>query len=138
MAAQGSVNACNLCHLDKSLGWTLGELERGWGGKITPAKGWKSLAILDRPMGEHWLGGATPALRLVAGQSYARSPLGKSVLPALIRALDDEEPINRVFAQRAAEAVLGRKLSRWEYELTAPPATRARQVERLAEKECPP
>jgi hypothetical protein len=131
MAAAGSVNACNLCHLDKSLGWTLKELDRGWGRKLTPAKDWKSFAILDKPLGEHWLTGEARELRLVAGQSYVRSPLGKAKVPQLIRALDDDEPINRVFAQRAVEQVLGRKLGRQEYELTAPPATRAAQIEAL-------
>src|SRR5262249_40172872 len=34
MAAGGLPNACNLCHLDRSLNWTLSELERGWGRQM--------------------------------------------------------------------------------------------------------
>jgi hypothetical protein len=131
MAKAGSANACNLCHLDKSLAWTLGELERGWGKKTTPTKEWKSFTTLDQPVGEQWLKGDVAALRVMAGQSYSRSPLGKLMLPNLIRALGDEEPINRVFAQRAAETVLGRKLGRDEYDLTAPPGKRAIQIDVL-------
>jgi hypothetical protein len=131
MVAKGSANACNLCHLDRSMNWTLRELERGWGRRIAPAPTWASAGSLDRPAGELWLGSDVPVLRFVAAQSYARSPLGKGKLPDLLRALNDPEPINRVFAARAVERVCGRKLGRSEYEVTAPPADRRRQIEAL-------
>jgi hypothetical protein len=131
MAAEGSANACNLCHLDRSLNWTLGELKKGWGRELTPTRKWRSHEVLDRPMGEVWLNSTFPALRVMATLSYARSPLGKSQTGALLDALNDPESINRVFAQRAVEQVLGRKLPRTEYEMTAPPAVRGKQIEAL-------
>ncbi len=134
MAAQGAANACNLCHLDKSLRWTLTELERGWGRKVTPSRQWKSRGVLDEPMGDVWLRSEHSALRVLATQSYARSPLGKEKVTALLDALNDWEPINRVFAQRAVEKVLGQKLSRREYEMTAPPNVRGEQIEALKER----
>jgi hypothetical protein len=134
MMAQGTVNACNLCHLDRSFRWTLTELERGWGTKMTPGRSWKSNPLLDRPAGEVWLESDEAALRLVTGLSYARSPLGKGAMPALLAALNDSEPINRVYAGRAVEQVWGRKLSRADYELLAPPARRLEQIDRLLEK----
>jgi hypothetical protein len=70
-------------------------------------------------------------VRLVAGQAYARAPLGKAKLPDLLLALNDPEPISRVFALKAVERVQGRKFSPDKYELTAPPAVRARQVAQL-------
>jgi hypothetical protein len=131
MVANGVANACNLCHLDRSVRWTLEELEQGWGRRLTPDAKWPSFADLDRPVGDVWLGGAHNGMRCVASLSYARSPLGKSRLPDLVAALNDPEPINRVFHAKAVEALRGRKLSRQEYEVTAPPAVRARQIERL-------
>ncbi len=125
LAAQGLANACNLCHLDRSLNWTLAELERGWGRRLSPGLGG------DRPMGEVWLTGPDTGMRLVAAQSYARSPLGKAKLPDLIRALNDPEPVNRVFAARAVEQVRGSRLGPDEYDVTAPPAVRLRQINRL-------
>jgi hypothetical protein len=126
--AAGVANACNLCHLDKSMRWTLNEYERGWGRKIAPPE-WERFA--DRPAGEVWLHSPDAAVRWIAGQAYFRSPSGKAALPDLIRALNDPEPVNRVFAARAVEAVWGRKLAGAEFDVTAPPATRARQIEKL-------
>jgi hypothetical protein len=130
-ASAGLANACNLCHLDKSLRWTLDELERGWGRRLAPQAGWAGAADLDRPAGEVWLGSSDPALRGIAGQSYARSPLGKAALPQLIRALNDPEPVNRIFGCRAVQTVWERNLTCTDYDATAPPAVREQQIERL-------
>jgi hypothetical protein len=131
MVANGMANACNLCHLDKSMRWTLTELERGWGHAPVPQPSWRSHADLNRPSGEVWLSGSHSGMKRVASLSYARSPLGMSHLSDLIAMLNDREPINRVFHARAVEAVWGRKLTRQDYEPTAAPVVRAGQVERL-------
>ena len=82
-------------------------------------------------MGEVWLDDDDAAVRLIAGQSYARTTAGMQKLPELLQALNDPEPINRVFALKAVERVSGRKLDARRYQLTAPPAERARQIEDL-------
>lgn len=131
MVDAGSANACNLCHLDKSMRWTVLELERGWGRQLSlPAQGRPATSI-DLPVGEVWLTAPEATLRLLAAQSYARSPLGPSKLRDLLVALNDPEPINRVFALKAVERVRGKPLARDDYELTAPPAMRVKQIERL-------
>jgi hypothetical protein len=134
MLAKGAANACNLCHLDRSLQWTLDELDRGWGRRLTPTPWWANWGELDRPVGELWLTAQHPGMRRVASLSYARTPLGRARLADLVGALNDPEPINRLFHARAVEAVWGRKLSRDEYEVTAAPAERARQFEQLLQK----
>jgi hypothetical protein len=133
MVAAGAANACNLCHLDKSIRWTLKELERGWRQRIEIDPAWAAVygGSLDRPVGEAWLESENTAMRLVAAQSYARSPLGKNKLVELFRALNDPEPLNRLFATFAVEQVLGRKLSSDQINITAPPARRLRQIEAL-------
>jgi hypothetical protein len=133
MASAASANACNLCHLDRSLRWTTEELARGWGRRLTLPGDAPAAGVADQPAGEVWLAAPDAALRLVAGQSYARTPLGRVKLRELLRALGDPEPINRVFALKAVERVRGRKLDAGAYELTAPPAERARQIARLLE-----
>jgi hypothetical protein len=82
-------------------------------------------------MGEVWLEEQDQHLRLVAGQAYARSPLGKAKLRDLLRSLDDQEPINRVFALKAVERIGARKIGRDDYQLTAIPADRKQQIDRL-------
>jgi hypothetical protein len=131
MVNHASANACNLCHLDRSLRWTLTELERGWGKRIAPSPNSEGLAVLDQPMGPFWLKGKATNMRLVAAQSYARSPLGKAMLPELLKNLNDPEPMNRVFTQQAVEKLLGHKLPRTGYRVTASPADRLAQIDRL-------
>jgi hypothetical protein len=91
-------------------------------------------AAVDRPLAEVWLDGSEQALRLVAGQALSRSPLGKAKLPKLLQALDDSEPINRVFALKAVERVRGVRLDPDAYQLTATPAERRRQINHLLEE----
>jgi hypothetical protein len=67
-------------------------------------------------------------MRLVAVQSYARSPLGQAKLSEIIQALNDSDPINRVFAVYAVERVTGQQLDAGEIDITAPPHERQRQV----------
>lgn len=130
MVAAGSANACNLCHLDKSTRWTLNELEKGWGKKLEPKKEWASFEQLDQPVGEMWLKSKNSHLRLVATQSYARSPLGKKKLPDLIRSLNDPEPLNRVFHSCAVQKICGQPASGLiPVDITAAPADRKRQIE---------
>jgi hypothetical protein len=137
MLDKASVNACNLCHLDRSLRWTATELERGWGQHFELPTG--SVAeSLDRPAGDVWLKGEDAAVRLVAGQSFARSAAGKHKLADLLHSLNDPEPINRVFALKAVERASGHKLDARRYQLTAPPAERVRQIEALLTEMCPP
>jgi hypothetical protein len=95
LLADGSPNACNLCHLDRPIDWTLDELDRGWETKLV-----KQLASTprlstayggrDNAVGEAWLGSKSPAIRLIATHAYARTPkLAAFVLPKLRAGLAD-------------------------------------------------
>jgi len=129
MVAVGSANACNLCHLDRSLRWTLTALEQGWQRKITPNERWPALEQLDEPLGTLWLHGKNTHMRLVATQCYAASRHGQGKLPDIVRALNDSEPVNRVFAGFAVSRLLGQALDEpLKVDITAPPAVRDRQI----------
>lgn len=133
MFSQGAANACNLCHLDKPLKWTLNELKHGWGQSVLRQPPWtqNSATRSTEPLGEVWLRSTDAAMRLVAVQSYARSPLGQGKLPEMIEALNDSDPINRVFAVYAVERVTGKPLDLSDIDITAPFHERQRQVEAL-------
>lgn len=133
MLAAGAVNACNLCHLDRSLSWTLGEVEKGWGRKIVPGAEWAKNypGGLDAPLGKAWLRSALQPVRLLTTQAYARSPLGTGALPDLVRALEDPVAVNRVFGSFAVERVRGRKIAPAEYDFMALPDARHVQVEAM-------
>ncbi len=127
MLAAAAPNACNLCHLDRTIEWTVAELrERG----VVP--GWSTRSWNYREsVGETYLASSEPAVRLVAAAAYARSPLGKTMLPELLTLLDDPLAYVRVWAVFALEDVLGRSLPVTEYDPRAPPDQRRKQLAAL-------
>jgi hypothetical protein len=134
--ATGMANACNLCHLDRSLAWTRDQLLAGWGRRLELPRYLEAVfgADLARPAGEVWLEQPSGNLKVVAAAAYARSPLAKQALPRLVGALDDPNAYVRVRMLQIVEAVLGRKLEEKEFSLTGPPGTRREQAEALRKK----
>ncbi|MGE0711504.1 MAG: hypothetical protein AB7N76_24595 [Planctomycetota bacterium] len=133
MLAAGMPNACNLCHLDRSLRWTASALQVGWGRKVGLEESWARAypGGLDAPVGQAWLASREPIVRLVASDAWSRSPRAAQESPRLIRALEDPQAVNRMFALFALERALGRPLSVADYDPIAPPARRREQVARL-------
>ena len=130
--AQAAPNACNLCHLDRSIRWTMKQLGDRWAWDAGIPAHWTSAyqGSLDTPVGRVWLR-SRPNLRLVAAHAYARSRLGSTILPELIRLLDDPVAHDRVWMLFAIEDIVSRSLSVREYDPMAPPETRARQAAKL-------
>ena len=131
MLGSDTPNACNLCHLDRPIAWTLRELEKGWGYEAPPETKRRSGDDPDAPAGELWLHSRNSFLRAAAAEAYARAPQIQNRIASLMRALEDPEAFNRTLGLIAVERVLGRHLSADEYDLLAPPETRARQVAEL-------
>jgi hypothetical protein len=133
MIASGMPNACGLCHLDRSINWTLAEFEKGWGrhmrmkDELLPVYG----GSFSAPLGETWLRSSDSFARLAGADGYARSPLVEDATAPLLKALDDPNAFNRTLALISLQKILGRKLSDGEYDLIAPVATRRKQLEAL-------
>jgi hypothetical protein len=124
-------NACNLCHLDRSLGWTLAALAARHGVQIDPAAIAGPLD-LDTAAGALWLGSPSPGVRLVAAAAYGRSRLGRAALGALRAGLDDDRAYVRAWTQLAIEDVLGRRFAPAAYDPRAPREVRRAQLQRLS------
>ncbi len=129
-ASQGAPNACNICHLDRSVRWTLDEVRKGWGRAIEPEAGTPA-ARLDKPAGPMWLRSERMIERMVAVDSYARSPGCAAHTPTILGAMNDPAPVPRAFALIAAERALGRRVGREEIDITAAPPRRAAQIEAM-------
>lgn len=129
MLAAAAPNACNLCHLDRSITWTLAELRARHDVRIA----FDPIAYddPDGAVGATWLASAEPDLRVMAAMAYARGPLGRYALPELLTLLDDPLPYVRAWATFAVEDVLGRKLRDAEYDPRAPREVRQRQIAAL-------
>jgi predicted CXXCH cytochrome family protein len=123
-------NACNLCHLDRPVKWTIAALAARWGRVVEPEA---ATPLSDAPAGAAWLHASSPALRAVAAAAVARAPRARArgALPALLGVLDDPIAYYRMRFLFAVEEALGRPLTHAEYDPSAPPSTRAAQVRAL-------
>lgn len=100
IVASGGLNACNLCHVDRSLQWTLDELRERYEVTLRATRPREA----DRPMGEHWLASKEPALRLLAAAALARSSIAALALPSLEKqAQRDPMPHVRIWTRFAIE-----------------------------------
>lgn len=131
----GKPNACNLCHLDKSLGWTQEQLSQ-WGKRPGNRSAQLSddekrissaLLLLARgdARGRAIAAGAfsNPAAQQASGTDWFG--------PFLTRLMDrDRYPIVRYLGHRGLRTAFGEKTA-GPYDYLAPPATRAGQARDL-------
>jgi hypothetical protein len=125
-------NACNLCHLDKSIDWTISWLSRWYkidrynsydAGKLA-----KNYPDLNGPVGLGWLKSPHESTRLVAVSALARE---KAVwaLPQMIGMLDDPYLLNRLFTRMGLEDWFGVRLEDYGYRYYETPEERQQPVE---------
>ena len=91
MISEGDPNGCNLCHLDRSVGWTLEKLKEGWNVEVRPGQR-TAREALERPAGEVYLSSKRSITRMAGIDAYARSPSWKAHLPEITQALNDAAP----------------------------------------------
>jgi hypothetical protein len=121
----GHPNACNLCHLDKSLAWTQGFLERWYGAphvEIAGERAHLSASVVDAMCGD-------AALRVVTAGALGWKPaLAASgdgwEAPLLAELLVDPYAAVRFVAGRSLHALSGYEAI--PYDFLAPPEERAR------------
>jgi hypothetical protein len=104
--ATGRPNACNLCHLDRTLQWTAEQLQAGW-GVAPPALDDDQRTVAA---GARWLLTGDAGLRLLAAWSFgwapARATAGEGwMAPYLGRVLDDPYYVVRFAAARSLRSI---------------------------------
>lgn len=102
-------NACNLCHLDKSINWTLDYLSEWYGKNYSQFDITSSYLDRKQPTGIGWLASDHEATRLVAAEAAAREN-ATWMVPAITTMLDDPYLLNRQFAQTNLEKLLSKDL----------------------------
>jgi hypothetical protein len=95
LLAAAAPNACNVCHLDRTIDWTLTELRNGWDFKTAVRTG----AYGDDNVGDVWLASKSAAIRLIAMQAYMRSPLGKFARAQIEKSLHDPQAYVRAWTK---------------------------------------
>ncbi|GAB5402668.1 MAG: hypothetical protein Aurels2KO_08990 [Aureliella sp.] len=111
-------NACNLCHLDKSIDWTLGYLNQWYGRVYDQASIARNYPNRSGPVGLGWLQQPHEPTRLVAAEAFARQQ-ARWGLAAVITLLDDPYLLNRQFAQTSVESIadvdLNKRFGYWYF-----------------------
>ncbi len=106
--ATGRPNACNLCHLDRTLQWTAEQLATHWGADMPTLDDEQR----DVAAGARWLLTGDAGLRMLAawgaGRSEARSTAGSDWLaPYFARLLDDPYYVVRWNAAKGLRSLPG-------------------------------
>ena len=129
-------NACNLCHTNQPIDWTLKYL-KDWYGKTYDDRD-ISLHYADRsePVGLGWLRSREEAVRLVGADALTRMR-NSQALPQLIDALDDPYLVNRQFTAKGLEEMLGVSLSDFGYHFYQTQAERREPIARIRAKKLP-
>jgi predicted CXXCH cytochrome family protein len=126
-------NACNVCHTDRPIDWTLQHL-KDWYGKTYD----ESRIAAKYPKREHaatlgWLKSDNPAVRLVAAEALTRAKDSKA-LPQLLETLDDSQLVNRQFAYKGLQDMLNVRLADFGYRFYMTKAERTTPLERIRER----
>jgi predicted CXXCH cytochrome family protein len=130
MIEAGQPNACNLCHTDRTLDWTLEYLRRWYGRSYSAEHLARAYPQRDQPAARLWLRSDNPAVRLVAAAALIRAR-NREALPDLLEALDDSHLINRQFAAWELQQMLGLRLADFGYHFYQDKAERRQPLARL-------
>ena len=116
-------NACNLCHTDKPIDWTLNYLREWYGARYSPGTIARHYHDRNQPVALGWLKSDNESVRLVGADALIRQR-DAAALPQLVHALDDPYLLNRQFALMGLEQWLGVRLADFDYRFYGSPAER--------------
>ncbi|MCH2209835.1 MAG: hypothetical protein MK110_00925 [Fuerstiella sp.] len=132
MIHSNNSNACNQCHTDKSISWTVDYLEKWFGSKFDDSRLQNQYANPEQAAALGWLQSENEAVRLVAADALFRTKSewhqDTTIQEALINALDDPYLLNRQFARRGFEDTLGVKLLDYGYRFYMTPKEREKPM----------
>jgi predicted CXXCH cytochrome family protein len=132
MIEMNHMNACNLCHVERPIDWTLTHLKNWYGKTFREGKIDANYPHRDGPAAIGWLKSDNESVRLVAADALARGE-ARWALPELILALDDPFLLNRQFARIGLEKMLTVKLSEFGYQFYQTREERALPLQKLRE-----
>ena len=107
-------NACNLCHTDKPIDWTLRSLKDWYGKTYDEAQIARKYPNRSGLAALGWLKSDDPSVRLVAAAALTRVK-DRTALPHLLDTLDDPYLLTRQFTGKGLEEMLGTRLVNFGY-----------------------
>lgn len=124
---EGGVNACNLCHLEKSMEWTVKHFTSWYGREYDWKRIKKGPGSSKEPTGRVWLSDENDKVSLAA-IGAAKQQKAKWLLPELVNKLDDPLLIHRQFAMDTIESITGRQLDSMGYQFWLTPEERTESL----------
>jgi len=132
MIESNQPNACNQCHTDQGIDWTLKHL-RDWYHKEYPepaiAAGYSDR---ERSVAVGWLHSDDQSVRLLGADALFRTQ-SRWALAELIEVLDDPFLMNRQFGRIGLESMLGVKLSDFGYQFYMTTDERREPLQKIRE-----
>jgi predicted CXXCH cytochrome family protein len=126
-------NACNLCHTDQPIDWTLKHVKDWYGKSFSEEKIAKSYPKRDLPVAAGWMKSDYEPVRLVAAAAACKAQ-DRALLPDLLDLLDDPFLLNRQFTQNGLEEMLNIRLDTFGYQFYMSPEERVAPLKTIREK----
>ena len=136
MIESNQMNACNQCHVERPIGWTVAHLKDWYGKTYDRGKIEANYPDPELPATINWLKGPNENVRLVAVDSLTRAK-AHWALPDVLKALDDPFLINRQFARIGIERMLGISLGDFSYQFYMTAEEREEPLKKIRDKLLP-
>lgn len=127
-------NACNLCHLDKPIDWTIAHLKEWYGDEHVYDEAALARNYSERKgaAGAGYLRSPNESVRLVASEAMFKSG-ARSATSDLIGMLNDRFLINRQFTQKNFQQEFGVDPKKYGYRFTMTEEERQAPIQRMRE-----
>ena len=119
MIESNQPNACNMCHVDKSIDWTVEYLHQWYGRTYSEQRMAENYDQQQRsgPATIGWLSSWHPSTQMVAANVLTKHN-ARWALPQLLPVLDSPYMLNRQFAAKDLEKMSGIRLADFGYRFT--------------------
>jgi hypothetical protein len=126
-------NACNLCHTDRPIDWTLEHLGKWYGAAYSEEAIAEAYPDRSGPVAAGWMQSDYEPVRLVGADAACRAG-DRRHLPELLQMLDDPFLLNRQFTSSGLEKMLEIDLEAEGYRFFMSPEERAEPLRQLRAK----
>jgi hypothetical protein len=124
-------NACNLCHVEQPIDWTIRNLQSWYGEQHQYSEDALNANYPDRQgaVAEGWLASTNIPTRLVGADVLAKA--GRAMPQLLDLLISDSHLVNRQFTQRRIDELLGIKMKDMGYQFYMTPIKRKFRIDRI-------
>lgn len=132
MIESNEPNACNICHTEQPIDWTLEYLKDWFDSSYDDNEIRTNYPNRSGPVAVGWLKSSKPHVRLIGADALTRTN-STWAMSDIVGALDDPLQINRQFARIGLEKMSGISLNESGYRFYMSPDERRQPIEKIRE-----